>query len=105
MSFDFDPADGGLRDARSGERWHVCEHLAPVLALLLRQPAVVTSVSTAWTRTALAIAVSEGPTLDALPSRIALPRGVEPWRNDDRHYAVEFGVACAACRQAISWPQ
>ena len=105
MTFEFDPTDGGLRESGSGERWRVCEHLAPLLALLLRQPAVVTSVSTAWTRTELAIAISRGPALGDLPSLAALPSTVEPWRNDDAHYALELGVACKVCRQAISWPQ
>jgi len=105
MTILFESADGVLRDASSGARWQLCPHLAPLLAALLRRPASVTGVSTAWTRTDLAVAIDAGPALSDLTSIVELPRGVEPWSNDDTHYAVEHGLLCTACKHAISWPQ
>ncbi len=104
-SFAYDPASWQITDLPSGERWTVCEHLAAPLALLLARPAAIESVSTAWTRMDLAIALSRGPSIHPAPPACLTPPGVTAWSNNDSHYAVEFGITCATCRQAISWPQ
>lgn len=104
-SFTYDPAQRLVMDASSGERWSVCEHLAEPLRALLGQPATIQSVSTAWTRMDLTIGLSRGPSIRPTAPAFLTPPGVTAWSNDDSHYAIEFGIACGACRQAISWPQ
>ena len=104
-SFTYDPASRLVMDTSSGERWTVCEHLAAPLAALLGQPAAIRSVSTSWTRMDLAVGLSRGPSIRPAAPAFLTPPGVTAWSNDDSHYEVEFGITCAACRQAISWPQ
>jgi hypothetical protein len=104
--FTFDTATRAITALSSGERWVVCEHLSGPLDALLDQPAAIVAVSAgAWTRTDLSIRLSRGPALAPKAPAFLTPPGVAAWSNDDSHYDVEFGIACRACRQAISWPQ
>ena len=103
--FAFDPATRAIT-TQSGERWAVCEHLAAPLDALLDQPAAIVAVSVgAWTRTDFAVVISRGPSVVPKAPSFLTPPGVEVWSNDDPHYDIESGIACPACRQAISWPK
>ncbi|HEX7896486.1 MAG TPA: hypothetical protein VF950_01910 [Planctomycetota bacterium] len=81
----------------------LCAHLQPILQALLARGGTVVDVAVgAWSARDVVVTVSQGPELEA--ARALFP-GFAPWRVDDPHYAIEFGVACDACRHAIGWPQ
>jgi hypothetical protein len=103
----FDEPSGRLQPTSSPEAWVLCPHLRPILGRLLHEgPARIVGATAAWTRTDLAVTLDRGPSEADLAARwLPSHPDVEAWKNDDSHYAVEFGVRCPACRHAISWPQ
>jgi hypothetical protein len=104
--FTFDSTSRAITALSSGERWVVYEHLAGPLDALLYQPAAIVAVPVgAWTRTDLSIRLSRGPSVVPKAPAFLTPPSVAAWSSDDSHYDVEFGIACQACRQAVSWPQ
>lgn len=106
-AFRFDAATGFItQDSVPRQVWALCNHLRGPLAKLLASGAELVGVTTAWTRTDLAVTLSTGPSLSAVREVFGpLDSDISTWSNNDTHFPVEFGIACRYCRQTLAWPQ
>jgi hypothetical protein len=103
-SLSFDSVSRRITSLHGPEAWVICFHLGPLLQRLLEARSEISFVTTAWTRTALAVSIAPGPTPAELSALGVLPESVSRWTNDDSHYSLESGLLCSTCRHAISWP-
>jgi len=87
------------------ETWTLCEHLQPLAEAILKRGASICGISTAWSRTLLAVTMDRGPRIAAANRLVATMPQVTIWENNDSHYAIEYGVQCNDCRHSLSWPQ
>ena len=87
-----------------GPKWLPCEHLKPLLTILLSKSSQIENVDTGWSRAKLVITTSNGFTSN-IAKTAAQKHGLTFYANNDSHYLVSYGLYCEFCQQGIDWPQ
>jgi hypothetical protein len=96
--------DPQLRARASGQHWIPCEHIKPLLAMLLSKGAQIDAVETGWSKAELVVTMNKG-FASSTAQEFAKDYSLLFYENNDTHYLVAYGCFCEECRQGVEWPQ